>query len=99
LLSKTVTLDQALGHVKDGTSIMVGGFGGIGSPPSIIEGILQKGVNDLRLIGNDAGFPDVGIGRLIAEGRVKSLITTHIGSNPLAGKQMLEGRLDVTFYP
>jgi acetate CoA/acetoacetate CoA-transferase alpha subunit len=99
LLSKIVPLDQALQHVTDGTHIMYGGFGGIGSPPTIIDGILQKGVTNLRLTGNDAGFPDIGIGRLITAGRVKSLITTHIGSNPVAGKQMMEGKLDVTFYP
>jgi acetate CoA/acetoacetate CoA-transferase alpha subunit len=99
LLSKLVPLEQALEHVKDGTRLMYGGFGGIGSPPSIIEGILQKGVKNLHIIGNDAGFPDIGIGRLIANRRVKSLVTTHIGSNPLAGKQMMDGILEVTFYP
>ncbi len=78
---------------------MYGGFGGFGTPPALIEGILQKGVQDLRLIGNDAGFPDTGIGRLITNGQVKSLVTSHIGSNPLAGAQMMEGKLDVTFFP
>jgi acetate CoA/acetoacetate CoA-transferase alpha subunit len=99
LLSKIVPVEQALQHVKDGTHLMYGGFGGIGSPPALIEGILQKGVTNLHVTGNDAGFPDIGIGRLISAGRVKSLTTTHIGSNPLAGKQMMEGKLEVTLYP
>ncbi len=77
---------------------MYGGFGGIGTPPSLIEGILQKRVQELTLTGNDAGYPDLGAGRLISHGRVKRLQTSHIGSNPEAGRQMMEGRLDVRFY-
>jgi acetate CoA/acetoacetate CoA-transferase alpha subunit len=78
---------------------MFGGFGGIGSPPSLIEGIVNKGVKDLTLIGNDAGFPTIGIGQLITNQRVKKIITSHIGSNPNAGKQMNEGNLEVVFFP
>jgi acetate CoA/acetoacetate CoA-transferase alpha subunit len=99
MLTKIVPLEQALEHIKDETCVMYGGFGGVGSPPTVIEGIVQKGVKNLNLIGNDAGFPDIGIGRLVTQERVKSLITTHIGSNPNAGTQMTEGKLDVAFYP
>lgn len=99
MFSKMVSLDQALESITDGTSLMYGGFGGIGSPADLIAGILTKGVQELRLIGNDAGFPDTGIGRLIVSGYVKSLVTSHIGSNPVAGKRMMDGTLDVSFYP
>lgn len=99
MLSKHVTPEEALDSVKDGTRLMYGGFGGIGSPALLIDTILIKGVRDLTLIGNDAGYPDRGIGRLISHGRVKRLFTTHIGSNPDAGQQMMNGDLDVTFYP
>ncbi len=74
-------------------------MGGIGSPPSLIQAILEKGVTNLNLIGNDTGFPDVGIGRLVTNERVKSLITSHIGSNPNAGRQLNEGRLQIEFSP
>lgn len=96
---KIVTLDEALAHICDGTELMFGGFGGVGSPPTLIDGIVEKGVTNLRLIGNDAGFPDVGIGRIVTRGRAQSLITSHIGSNPNAGRLMSAGTLKVTFYP
>ncbi|AMA74277.1 CoA transferase subunit A [Aneurinibacillus thermoaerophilus] len=98
-LSKVVSLEEALTHITDGITLMYGGFGGIGSPPTLIDGILKKGVSNLDLIGNDTGFPDVGIGRLVTAGRVRSLITSHIGSNPNAGRLMTEGKMKVTFYP
>ncbi|MFD0696180.1 CoA transferase subunit A [Paenibacillus sp. GCM10027628] len=78
---------------------MYGGFGGIGTPPTLIEGILQKGVQDLTIIGNDTGFPHIGIGRLVTAGRVKKVIASHIGSNPFAGQRMEEGTMEVEFYP
>lgn len=98
-LSKVATLEEALKHINDGTVLMYGGFGGIGTPPTLIEGILQKGVKDLVLIGNDAGFPNVGVGRLITAGRVRKMITSHIGSNPVAGELMHRGELEVEFSP
>ncbi|WP_235822098.1 CoA transferase subunit A [Gottfriedia luciferensis] len=79
--------------------LMFGGFGGIGNPPTLIKGILDKGVKNLTLIGNDTGFPDVGIGQLVTAKRVKKMITTHIGSNPNAGKQMTDGTLEIEFSP
>lgn len=97
--SKKKTVDQALVYIKDECRLMYGGFGGIGSPPTLIEGIFEKGVKNLHLIGNDAAFPEVGVGRLISNGRVKSMITSHIGSNPNSGKLMSAGKLDVSFYP
>ncbi|MET3290518.1 UNVERIFIED_CONTAM: acetate CoA/acetoacetate CoA-transferase alpha subunit [Brevibacillus sp. OAP136] len=99
LFSKMVSLSEALETITDGTSLMYGGFGGIGSPADLIAEIMNKGVRDLALIGNDAGFPDAGIGRLITNGQVKSLITSHIGSNPVAGQQMMDGTLAIEFFP
>lgn len=98
-MSKVVSLDEALVHITDGTTLMFGGFGGVGNPPTIIDGILRKEVTALDLIGNDSGFPDIGIGRLVTAERARSLITSHIGSNPNAGRLMTEGKMKVTFYP
>jgi acetate CoA/acetoacetate CoA-transferase alpha subunit len=85
--------------IKDGSKIMFGGFGGIGTPPTIVRKILESGVKNLTLIGNDTGFPTIGIGPLVAQGRVEKIITSHIGSNPIAGKLMTEGKLEVEFCP
>lgn len=97
--SKITTVETALKYINDGTLLMYGGFGGIGNPPTLIKGILGKGVKDLELIGNDAGFPAVGIGQLFTAGRVKKLIASHIGSNPVAGELMSSGKLEVEFSP
>jgi acetate CoA/acetoacetate CoA-transferase alpha subunit len=79
--------------------LMFGGFGGVGTPPTIISNILKWGIRDLTIIGNDTGFPHIGIGQLIAEDRVKKVIASHIGSNPIAGRMMSEGTLEVEFSP
>lgn len=97
--SKVVTLHEALEHIRNGMSIMYGGFGGVGTPPLLIHGILDKGVRDLVLIGNDAGFPDIGVGLLVRHGRVRKMIVSHIGSNPIAGDLMNRGELEVEFCP
>ncbi|MDF1509285.1 CoA transferase subunit A [Robertmurraya sp. DFI.2.37] len=97
--SKVTTLENALSFINDGCVLMFGGFGGVGNPPTLIKGILQKGTKSLTLIGNDAGFPEIGIGKIVSAERVSKLITTHIGSNPIAGKLMVEGKMEVEFCP
>ncbi|KOR80235.1 CoA-transferase [Bacillus sp. FJAT-21352] len=97
--NKIVTLEEALEHISDGCTLMYGGFGGVGTPPTLVQGILDKGVKELTLIGNDTGFPDIGIGRLVTAERAKKVIASHIGSNPNAGKLMTEGKLQVEFSP
>ncbi|WP_419881099.1 CoA transferase subunit A [Peribacillus sp. B-H-3] len=87
-------------HVfKDGMTILFGGFGGIGTPPGLIDLILQCGVKNLTVIGNDAGFPDIGIGRAVTARRVKKMIVSHIGSNPNAGGFMTSGEMEIEFSP
>ncbi|MGG4266093.1 CoA transferase subunit A [Peribacillus simplex] len=97
--NKIVTMEEALEHISDGFTLMYGGFGGVGTPPTLVQGILAKGVKELTLIGNDTGFPDIGIGRLVTAERAKKVIASHIGSNPNAGKLMTEGKLQVEFSP
>lgn len=97
--AKITTMERAMALINDGTALMYGGFGGIGNPPGLIQGILDKGVKDLVLIGNDAAFPEVGIGRVVAAGRARKLIASHIGSNPAAGTLMSAGKLEVEFSP
>lgn len=96
---KIVTLDKVMPFFHDGMTLMFGGFGGVGTPPTIIDAIIQKGLQELILIGNDTGFPHIGIGKIVAKGMAKKIIASHIGSNPLAGKLMTEGKLEVEFVP
>lgn len=97
--NKIITIEQAMENFHDGMTIIFGGFGGIGSPPTIIDGLLEKGVKELTLIGNDTGFPHIGIGKIVSEGRVVKIIASHIGSNPVAGQLMTDGKLEVEFSP
>lgn len=98
-MTKVASLEKVLSYITDECVLMYGGFGGVGNPPTLINGILEKGVKDLILIGNDAGFPEIGIGKIVSRERAKKLITTHIGSNPIAGKLMVEGKMEVEFCP
>jgi acetate CoA/acetoacetate CoA-transferase alpha subunit len=97
--NKVRTLQNTMNYINDGCSLMFGGFGGVGNPPTLINGLIEKGVKDLILIGNDAGFPTIGIGKFISQGRAKKLIASHIGSNPVAGQLMVNGQLEVEFSP
>jgi acetate CoA/acetoacetate CoA-transferase alpha subunit len=78
---------------------MFGGFGGVGNPPTLINEIIRKEIKELTLIGNDTGFPDIGIGRIVSRGMAKKIIVSHIGSNPNAGKLMIDGKMEVEFSP
>ncbi|MFZ3588742.1 3-oxoacid CoA-transferase subunit A [Bacillus sp. DJP31] len=98
-MDKMTTIENVLKYIHDGSTIMFGGFGGIGTPPTIVQKILEMGVKNLTLIGNDTGFPTIGIGPLVANERVKKIITSHIGSNPIAGALMTAGKLEVEFCP
>ncbi|WP_413309371.1 CoA transferase subunit A [Bacillus sp. 1P10SD] len=96
---KITTLETVLRFFHDEMTIMFGGFGGVGSPPTLIDGILEKEIRELTLIGNDTGFPHIGIGKIVSRGRAKKVIASHIGSNPIAGELMHKGKLEVEFSP
>ncbi len=98
-MKKIITAMEAVEHIKDGCSIMVGGFLGVGTPEKLIDAIVEKGVKDLTIIANDTSFIDKGVGRLVANKQVKKVITSHIGTNPETGNQMNSGELDVELVP
>lgn len=92
-------IDEAIAAIPDGASIMVGGFGSPGTPFALIDELLAQGQSELTLIKNDANEPGIGIGRLIEAGRVRRLITSHIGLNRDAIAAMNRGQLEVTLFP
>lgn len=85
--------------VKDGMSVMVGGFMTCGTPEDIVDAIVEKGVKDLTIICNDAGYPDKGVGKLIANGQVKTIIASHVGLNPECGRLYSAGELELVLVP
>jgi acetate CoA/acetoacetate CoA-transferase alpha subunit len=98
-MKKVVDKNELKPMLKDGISIMFGGFMVCGTPEGLVDLLIEMKIKDMTLICNDAGFPDRGIGRLIVNGQVKKLITSHIGLNPEAGKQMNDGKLEVVLVP
>ncbi|MED4532083.1 CoA transferase subunit A [Metabacillus fastidiosus] len=96
---KVKKIEEVIDVIKSGSTIMIGGFGGVGNPPTLIQAILDRGIDRLTIICNDTGFPNIGVGRLVANGRVEKVIASHIGSNPIAGRLMEEGKLEVEFSP
>jgi acetate CoA/acetoacetate CoA-transferase alpha subunit len=98
-MKKVVDKNELRPLLKDGISILFGGFMVCGTPEGLVDLLIEMNVKDLTLVCNDAGFPDRGIGRLIVNGQVKKLITSHIGLNPEAGKLMNEGKMEVELVP
>ncbi|HDO1322126.1 TPA: acetate CoA-transferase subunit alpha [Aeromonas veronii] len=96
---KFITLQKASGFFRDGMTIMVGGFMGVGTPPRLVSALLESGVRDLTLIANDTAFIDTGIGPLIVNGRVKKVIASHIGTNPETGRRMITKEIEVQLVP
>jgi len=85
--------------LKDGMSLMVGGFLANGTPEKLISLVLESKVRDLTIICNDGGFVDRGVGRLIVNDQVGKLIASHIGTNPRVGELMQMGAMEVVLLP
>ncbi len=98
-MKEIIKLSELKNHVFDGMSIMVGGFMAVGTPEKIMDELVRLNVKDLTIICNDAGFVDLGVGKLIANSQVKTLIASHIGLNPEAGRLMSEGLMECILVP
>ncbi|MDD4142776.1 MAG: branched-chain amino acid dehydrogenase, partial [Bacteroidales bacterium] len=98
-MAQFISAEQAASMVKDGMTLMFGGFLACGTPLRIVEAIAKSGVKNLTLIGNDTAFPDRGIGILVANKQVKKVIASHIGTNPCTIEQMNNGELEVELCP
>ena len=98
-MNKIKDINEAVDYIKDGMTVMIGGFMAVGTPEILIDAILEKGIKDLTIIANDTGFIDKGIGKLIINKRVKKVIASHIGLNPETGRQMNSKELIVDLVP
>lgn len=98
-MNKLINIQEAVDKVKDGMTLMIGGFLGVGTPETIIDALVEKNVKDLTIIANDSSFVDKGLGKLIANNQVKKVIASHIGTNKETGRQMNEGIMIVDLVP
>ena len=99
MMRKAITAAEAADLVPDGATLLFGGFMGVGTPLRIVDALVARGARDLTIIGNDTARPGIGIGRLIDAGCVTKAIVSHIGTNPVTQKKMLEGDMAVELVP
>ena len=87
------------GVLKDGMTIMSGGFGLCGIPSVLIEAIRDSGVKDLTVISNNAGVDDAGLGLLLVTRQIRKMISSYVGENATFARQYLAGELEIEFNP
>ena len=87
------------GVLKDGITVAAGGFGLCGIPENLIRALVDSGVKDLTIVGNNAGVDDFGMGLLLKGRQVKKVIASYVGENKEFERQVLAGELDLTLTP
>ena len=98
-MKKIISAKEAAEFVKDNSTLMVGGFLSCDAPDKLVDALVETNVSDLTLICNDTTYPDVDKGKLIDEKRVKKVIASHIGTNPITGQKMLNKEIEVEILP
>lgn len=96
---KSLPVIEVVGMIPDGARIMVGGFLSVGTPERLMDEIVRQGKRNLTIIANDTARPGVGVGKLIDAKLVKSVVVSHIGTNPETQRQMMAGDLAVELVP
>ncbi len=90
---------DAVADIKDGSVIMLGGFGLCGIPENSIAALVKKGPTGLTCISNNAGVDDFGIGLMLQQKQVKKMISSYVGENAEFERQLLSGELEVELIP
>jgi acetate CoA/acetoacetate CoA-transferase alpha subunit len=96
---KTISVQDAVGMIPDGASVMIGGFMGVGTPERLIDELTRQGRRDLTVIANDTAIPGRGIGKLVSAGLIAKTVASHIGLNPETQQQMIAGKMAVELVP
>lgn len=93
------SFEEAVSHVKDGMTIMVGGFGIVGIPENLIKALSKTGVKDLTVISNNCGIDGWGLGLLLENKQIKHMIASYVGENKEFERQLLNKEIEVTLVP
>jgi 3-oxoacid CoA-transferase len=96
---RVANADVAIEKLKDGATILLGGFGLCGIPENLIAAVRKRGTKNLTLVSNNAGLDDFGIGLLLQTRQVKKMIATYVGENKLFEQLVLKGELEVELNP
>lgn len=96
---RAANADAAIASLRDGMTILMGGFGLCGIPENLIAAVRRKGTKDLTVVSNNAGVDDFGIGLLLQNKQVRKMISTYVGENKLFERMVLSKELEVELNP
>jgi 3-oxoacid CoA-transferase subunit A len=92
-------IQEALAGIRDGASVMAGGFGLVGIPEKLIQGLRESGVKDLTVISNNCGVDEWGLGILLQNRQIRRMVSSYVGENKEFERQYLAGELEVELVP
>jgi len=95
----TASAAEAVADIPSGATLAVGGFGLCGVPAVLIDALLEAGTTDLEAVSNNCGVDEWGLGRLLAEKRLRRMISSYVGENKEFARQYLSGELEVELTP
>jgi acetate CoA/acetoacetate CoA-transferase alpha subunit len=99
-VNKVTTVEEAIGRIKDGDVILVGGFLKSGSPETLIKALLEKSTaKDLTIVSNDTGMADTYMIQVMQQGRVSKVHASYIGANAVTGQMYIDDPQSVVLYP
>ena len=98
-MDKTRKIEDVIGKVSDGMTLLMGGFGLCGIPENLVKALLKQGSKDLTIVSNNAGVDDAGIGLLIANDQVKKMISSYIGENKALEQKLINNEIEVELNP
>jgi len=96
---RVANADVAVRNVRDGATILMGGFGLCGIPESLIAAVRRAGVKNLTIASNNAGVADFGIGLLLETHQVRKMISSYVGENKLFEQQALNKEIEFELVP
>src|ERR1700755_2671392 len=100
MINKVVaSAEEAVKDIRDGSTLVVGGFGLCGIPENLINALVKQGVKNLTCVSNNAGVDDWGLGLLLQTRQIKKMISSYVGENAEFERQFLSGELEVEFCP
>ena len=100
MIDKVVaSADAAVAEVRDGATLVVGGFGLCGIPENLIAALVRRGVKDLTVVSNNCGVDDWGLGLLLKTRQIRKMVSSYVGENAEFERQFLSGELEVDLVP
>jgi 3-oxoacid CoA-transferase subunit A len=100
MIDKVVaSADEAVRDIRDGATLVVGGFGLCGIPENLIAALVRRGVRDLTVVSNNCGVDDWGLGLLLQTRQIRKMVSSYVGENAEFERQFLSGELEVELAP